>query len=264
MNQLRYFILALFLLLGIDSFSQLNHKYFIMMGRIDLSEENYSDAMYNFNKAITAKPNDFEGYFLRGIAKYSLNDYIGAVNDFTKTLELHPLYVRAYHYRGIANDRLGNYANAKKDYLKAISLDPYDAELYIAMGSTKLHLNEFESAIASFDTAIIMNDYLLVFPFNIIVSIGKRAYPILRTCCSNFCPYPAIIPFIVTTLSKVHFRTASVKCLPFTDDQLIFPIRRRNDRFGQVFFSNYAESSPNRCCWNDQRNSDQETQYNHP
>ena len=157
MNQLRYFILALFLLLGIDSFSQLNHKYFIMMGRIDLSEENYSDAMYNFNKAITAKPNDFEGYFLRGIAKYSLNDYIGAVNDFTKTLELHPLYVRAYHYRGIANDRLGNYANAKKDYLKAISLDPYDAELYIAMGSTKLHLNEFESAIASFDTAIIIH-----------------------------------------------------------------------------------------------------------
>ena len=157
MNQLRYLILTLFLLLGFDSFSQLNHKHFILMGRIDLSEENYSDAMYNFNKAIIAKPNDFEGYFLRGVAKYSLNDYIGAVDDFTKTLEIHPLYVRAYHYRGIANDRLGNYADAKKDYTKAISLDPYDAELHIAMGSTKLHLNEFESAIASFDTAIIIH-----------------------------------------------------------------------------------------------------------
>lgn len=42
MNQLRYLILAIFLLLGLDSFSQLNHKYFIMMGRIDLSEESYS------------------------------------------------------------------------------------------------------------------------------------------------------------------------------------------------------------------------------
>lgn len=157
MNQLRYLILTLFLLLGFDSFSQLNHKHFILMGRIDLSEENYSDAMYNFNKAIIAKPNDFEGYFLRGVTKYSLNDYIGAVDDFTKTLEIHPLYVRAYHYRGIANDRLGNYADAKKDYTKAISLDPYDAELHIAMGSTKLHLNEFESAIASFDTAIIIH-----------------------------------------------------------------------------------------------------------
>ena len=157
MCQLRYLLLTLFLLLGIDSFSQLNHKHFIIMGRIDLSEENYSDAMYNFNKAIIAKPKDFEGYFLRGIAKYSLNDYTGAVSDFSKTLEFHPLYVRAYHYRGIANDRLGNYADAKKDYSKAIALDPYDAELHIAMGSTKLHLNEFENAIASFDTAIIIN-----------------------------------------------------------------------------------------------------------
>lgn len=157
MNLLRYLILTIFLLLGLDSFSQLNHKHFILMGRIDLSEENYSDAMYNFNKAIIAKPNDFEGYFLRGITKYSLNDYIGAIEDFTKTLEIHPLYVRAYHYRGIANDRLGNYANAKKDYTKAISLDPFDAELHIAMGSTKLHLNEFENAIANFDTAIIIN-----------------------------------------------------------------------------------------------------------
>lgn len=157
MNLSRHIILIIFLLCGLDSFSQLNHKHFIIMGRIDLSEENYSEAMYNFNKAIIAKPNDFEAYFLRGVTKYSLNDYVGAVDDFTKTLEIHPLYVRAYHYRGIANDRLGNYANAKSDYAKAISLDPYDAELHIAMGSTKLHLNEFENAIASFDTAIIIN-----------------------------------------------------------------------------------------------------------
>lgn len=157
MNKLRFLIVLLFLFLGFESFSQLNHKHFITMGRIELSEENYPDAIYNFNKAIIAKPKDFEGYFLRGIAKYSLNDYIGSVEDFNTTLDIHPLYVRAYHYRGIANDRLGNYADAKKDYSKAISLDPYDAELHIAMGSTKLHLNEFESAIASFDTAIIIN-----------------------------------------------------------------------------------------------------------
>lgn len=157
MNRLRYIIITIFLLCGFDSFAQLNHKHFILMGRIDLSEENYSEAMYNFNMAIIAKPNDFEGYFLRGIAKYSLNDYIGAVDDFTKTIDIHPLYVRAYHYRGIANDRLGNYADAINDYKKAISLDPYDSELHIALGSTKLHLNEFEDAIASFDTAVIIS-----------------------------------------------------------------------------------------------------------
>lgn len=157
MNQLKYIIVTIFLLCGFDSFAQLNHKHFILMGRIDLSEENYSEAMYNLNMAIIAKPNDFEGYFLRGIAKYSLNDYIGAVDDFSKAIEIHPLYVRAYHYRGIANDRLGNYADAETDYKNAIKLDPYDSELHIALGSTKLHLNEFEDAIANFDTALIIN-----------------------------------------------------------------------------------------------------------
>lgn len=127
------------------------------MGRIDLSEEDYSNSIQNFNMAITAKPNDFEAYFLRGIAKYSLSDYNGAVDDFTTTLKIHPLYVRAYHYRGISNDHLGNYADAKSDFNKAIRLDPFDSELHIALGSTKLHLNEFESAIASFDTALIIS-----------------------------------------------------------------------------------------------------------
>ena len=156
MKASRYIIILFLLLCGYNAFPQLNHKHFILMGRIDLSEENYTEAIHNFNMAIIAKPNDFEGYFLRGIAKYSLNDFTGAVKDFTKTLEIHPLYVRAYHYRGISNDHLGNYADAKKDYNRAIKLDPYDPELHIALGSTKLHLNEFEDAIASFDTAIII------------------------------------------------------------------------------------------------------------
>lgn len=157
MKLLRYILILFFSLTAHNAFSQLNHKHYILMGRIDLSEENYSEAIHNFNMAIIAKPNDFEGYFLRGIAKYSLNDFSGAVKDFTKTLDIHPLYVRAYHYRGISNDRLGNFADAKNDYNKAIKLDPFDPELHIALGSTKLHLNEFENAIASFDTALIIS-----------------------------------------------------------------------------------------------------------
>ena len=116
--------------------AQINHKHYVLMGKIDLSKENYSDAIKNFNIAIIAKPNDFEAYFLRGIAKYSLSDYTGAVDDFSRTLEEHPLYVRAYHYRGVANDRLSNYADAMADFRRAISLDPFSEDLHLAQGST--------------------------------------------------------------------------------------------------------------------------------
>lgn len=127
------------------------------MGKLDLSKENYSEAIQNFNIAAIAKPNDFEAYFLRGIAKYSLNDFTGAVDDFTRTLEIHPLYVRAYHYRGVANDRLSNYADAMNDFKKAISLDPFSEELHLASGSTLMHLNDYQNAVAEFDTALIIN-----------------------------------------------------------------------------------------------------------
>ena len=137
--------------------AQINHKHFVLMGKIELSKENFSEAIKNFNIAIIAKPNDFEAYFLRGIAKYSLSDYSGAVEDFTKTLEIHPLYVRAYHYRGVANDRLSNYADAMSDFKRAISLDPFSEELHIASGSTLMHLNDYKNAVAEFDTALIIN-----------------------------------------------------------------------------------------------------------
>lgn len=137
--------------------AQINHKHYILMGKIELSKENYAEAIQNFNIAIIAKPNDFEAYFLRGIAKYSLSDYSGAVDDFSKTLTIHPLYVRAYHYRGVANDRLSNYADAMADYKKAISLDPFSEDLHIASGSTLMHLNDYKNAVAEFDTALIIN-----------------------------------------------------------------------------------------------------------
>lgn len=141
----------------VEMSAQINHKHFVLMGKIELSKENYTEAIKDFNIATIAKPNDFEAYFLRGIAKYSLGDYSGAVDDFTRTLEIHPLYVRAYHYRGVANDRLSNYADAMSDFRHAISLDPFSEELHIASGSTLMHLNNYPDAVAEFDTALIIN-----------------------------------------------------------------------------------------------------------
>jgi len=157
---MKRFFIILFLLTVLSPLpemkAQYNHKHYILMGRIDLSNEKFSDAIQNLNIAILAKPNDFEAYFLRGIAKYSLSDFSGAVEDFTKTIELHPLYVRAYHYRGVANDQLTNYSAAMDDFRHAIGMDPFDEELHLASGATRMHLNDFQGAVADFDTALLI------------------------------------------------------------------------------------------------------------
>ncbi len=145
-----------FLILVINLQSQVNYRYFVNAGRIELSEDRNTEAIRNFNIAIQAKPEQFEAWFFRGIAKFNLNDYAGSLIDFSETIRLHPLYARAYHYRGIVNDRLSNYYDAKADFSKALEIDPYNADLYVAAGATDMHLNNFDAAIRNYDMALLI------------------------------------------------------------------------------------------------------------
>lgn len=149
-------LLFLFLFSVIQSVAQINYKHFVTAGRINLSEEKYVEAIRNFTTAIVSKPDHFEAYFLRGIAKYSLNDFKGSADDFSKTLAIHPLYTRALHYRGLVYDRMTNYYDALSDFSRAIEIDPYHADLYVASGATKMHMNDFEGAIADYDQALLI------------------------------------------------------------------------------------------------------------
>lgn len=147
-------ILTLVLFFSWDVSGQINYDHFIRAGQIDLQKEDYLSAVKNFNTAIYSKPDGFEAYFLRGIAKFSLGDFQGAQNDFTKTIKMHPLYVRAYHYRGIALDRMYDYPHAISDFDKALEIDPFNPDVFMARGDTKLHLHDFYGAVEDYSSAI--------------------------------------------------------------------------------------------------------------
>lgn len=156
-----FFLVALFFVfISITVQAQVNYRHFILAGRIDLSEERFFESISNFNTAIRYDSDNFEAYFLRGVAKFNLNDYQGALYDFSKTLEIHPLYVRAWHYRGITHDRMSNYFDARADFKRALEIDPYSADLHIASGATSMHLNAFEAAVKSYDMALLINPKL--------------------------------------------------------------------------------------------------------
>lgn len=148
-------ILTFFILLySLPAFSQVNYDHFLFNGQMDLQKENYTAAIKKFNVAIYSKPDGFQAYFLRGIAKFSLGDFKGAINDFNKTISIHPLYVRAYHYRGISHDRLYNYSHAFSDYNKSLELDPFNPDVFIARGDTKMHLHDYQGAIDDYSSAL--------------------------------------------------------------------------------------------------------------
>lgn len=151
-------LLFFFLLFAQIALAQVNTKRFTAMGRSDLFNDNYTEAIKNLTVAIKADPDKFEPYFFRGLAKYSLGDYNGAIIDLDKSIEINPYFSYSYLYRGLCKQQQKKYHEALKDYSRAVHRNPNDADIYVSRGTTELRLKLYKSAIADFDTALILDN----------------------------------------------------------------------------------------------------------
>jgi tetratricopeptide (TPR) repeat protein len=127
---------------------------YLQYGKIELEKENYTEAIKYFNNSIKHRSASYEGYFLRGIAKYSLDDFIGAEKDFTQASVYDPFNPEIYHYRAIARSEQYNFGGAFEDYETAIEIDPKNAYYYLNRARTYLYIHEYESAITDCNKAI--------------------------------------------------------------------------------------------------------------
>ncbi len=75
-------ILGLALLCGTKAHAQYNREYFFWVGRSCMMNNDYQEAIRTLNTLLRFDEDAFEGYFLRGIAKYNLDDLLGAEDDF--------------------------------------------------------------------------------------------------------------------------------------------------------------------------------------
>lgn len=138
-------------LVGIGEVSaQLNKHHFYYKGRGFIMEHNYRSAIEMLNMLLASVPDDYEGYFLRGVAKYNLDDLIGAEADFSSAIGENPVYTQAYQYRGITRSKLGNYNDALKDFQYAAELRPSASSTYFSRGVTHFLSQQFENAVEDF------------------------------------------------------------------------------------------------------------------
>ena len=147
-------IAALALLCAPDAHAQYNREYFFWMGRSCMMNNDYQEAIRTLNILLRFDEDAFEGYFLRGIAKYNLDDLLGAEEDFSTAIRLNPVYTQAYTYRAITRSRLGNYDDALQDFREAIELRPDLPGPYYSRGVTRLLNQQFKEAIDDFDKFI--------------------------------------------------------------------------------------------------------------
>lgn len=147
-------MLAAALLWSLGARAQYNKEYFFWMGRTCMMNNDYQEAIRTLNTLLRFDDEAFEGYFLRGIAKYNLDDLIGAEADFSTAIRLNPVYTQAYTYRAITRSRLGNYDDALQDFREAIDLRPDLPGPYYSRGVTRLLNQQFREAIEDFDKFI--------------------------------------------------------------------------------------------------------------
>lgn len=148
-------VTILFVVCAITSVvAQYNRDYFFYIGRKQMMENDFKEAIRTLNVLLHFDDNAYEGYFLRGIAKYNLDDLLGAEADFTEAISKNPVFTTAFTYRAITRSRLGNYDDALNDFREAIELRPDLPNPYYSRGVTRLLNQQFKEAIEDFDSFI--------------------------------------------------------------------------------------------------------------
>lgn len=150
----RIVTILLTLFVTTSAVAQYNRDYFFHIGRKQMMENDFKEAIRTLNMLLRFDPEAYEGYFLRGIAKYNLDDLLGAEYDFTMAIEKNPVFTTAFTYRAITRSRLGNYDDALSDFRDAIELRPDLPNPYYSRGVTRLLNQQFEEAIKDFDNFI--------------------------------------------------------------------------------------------------------------
>ncbi|MBV7329132.1 FG-GAP repeat protein [Chloroflexi bacterium TSY] len=117
-------------------------------------EENYADAVLNYDQAIELTPNDARLYFNRGIAYARQEQPQDAIADYTKVIELQPEIAVGYYYRGFSQWALEEYEAAIADMTKAIEIDPERAGIYYNRGRVYRDMREDELAVDDYTASL--------------------------------------------------------------------------------------------------------------
>lgn len=137
-----------------DALAQLNKPYFYTRGREFIVEGRYREAVESLNILLRSQPEEYEGFFLRGVAKYNLNDLHGAMSDFTAAINENPVYTLAFQYRGITRSRLSMRHEALADFDKAIEMRPNFSGAYYSRAVTAFLNQQFHQAVKDYDAFI--------------------------------------------------------------------------------------------------------------
>ena len=97
---------------------------FNLNGLINLSLEEWSNAILAFQKALRSDVNYVEAYNNMGVAYSHLGDHNKAIENYTKAIQIKKDYSNAYNNLASHYDDVGNYNDAIENYVSALEFNP--------------------------------------------------------------------------------------------------------------------------------------------
>ncbi len=131
--------------------AQLNKESFLYRSSDLLMDKDYRGAIGLLNVLLTSDSTLYDGYLMRGIAKYNQGDVIGAESDFSAAIRHHQAFTTALLYRGIARSRQNRFDEALADFDQAIALRPNQPEAFFSRGVAYMMSQQVDKAIGDFN-----------------------------------------------------------------------------------------------------------------
>jgi tetratricopeptide (TPR) repeat protein len=151
----RYFDIAIASVRNTDNVNP--NEAFFLRGWLHEVKGHLDNAILDYSRALTVKPEESGGHYTLGNAYYKRGDYSRAIESYSKAIALNPNFAAAFNNRGIASTKTGKYEKAIEDYSEAIRLAPNDADAWNNRGSAYSSTDRQQAAIQDFDEAIKLN-----------------------------------------------------------------------------------------------------------
>lgn len=183
-------ILLLLLLFCQAQYAQNGQSYFDE-GKKLYEAKSYTEAIKQFDLAITAKFSTAELYILKANSSYYLKDRKSALDNYTKAIEADSKSARAYYNRGTMYEDDKKFDLALADFTSALNADPKYESALLERGQIYYGLHsDYPKAIADFEKYIAIN------PNN------DLAYVLIGVCTAKLDSKPKTIAKAIEYFSK--------------------------------------------------------------
>lgn len=129
----------------------------IRNGVVNFLNLDYKVALEEFSLATELNPQDFHGFYCRGLTKLELKNFESAISDFTECINLKMKDPNAFYYRALAYLYMRDIDHAILNFKSYISAESGYPEAYVDLAGCFKQIEKFDEAIKYFSIAIEKN-----------------------------------------------------------------------------------------------------------